>query len=205
MRKYTYILSATINITEEESVSEIMSYQLWNMDRRRIIAMVVGSLVYAILWALGYWVNLPNLLNVSIAPAVAIPIFCGLIWGPTVGFVVGVLGLFLGDFLVPDLSFAAYWDFGAGLLGFVAGLSTLALKFFQSWRDYVVAELWALLAIFISADYTVSHQVLYEGVSGNAWEALFVPLFRSNSVNALILVPILIWIYHRFNRAKIAI
>ncbi|MEM7034565.1 MAG: ECF transporter S component [Chloroflexota bacterium] len=183
-------------------MANLMSHQVWGVDRQRLIVIVVGSIVYAILWSLEYLLNLPNLLNVSILPAVAIPIFCGLIWGPTVGFIVGALGVFLGDYFVTDIDFALYWDFGAGLLGLIAGLSTTTARFFQSWRDYLVAELWVLLSIYVSLDYTVSRQVLYEGAS-SGWDALFVDAFRNLSINALILVPVLIWIYYRFNKQKV--
>ena len=86
----------------------------------------------------------------------------------------------------------------------MAGLSTITARFFQSWLDYVVAELWVLVSIYISLDYTVSHQVVFEGVAGDqAWQALFVPSYWNNSLNALILVPILVWIYYRFNKPRI--
>jgi len=179
-------------------MSEVRLSGLWAMDRRRLIFIVIGGLIYGLLWALSHLVTLPNLLFISIRPAVAIPIFCGLMGGPVVGFGVGALGLFLGDFIVPGPAFAAYWDVSAGLLGLIAGLAGLTIKAYRSWWSYLAAELWALAAIYVSLDYITTRQVTYEALSQDPWASIFIPAFWSNSVNALILVPILIWGYHRF-------
>ena len=177
-----------------------MSAQPWQLNRHNLTVIVLGALAYASLWALTQLLSLPNLLVVSLRPAVAIPLVCGLLWGPVVGFGVGFLGMVLGDFVVSD-NFPIYWDVGAGLLGAVAGCGALLLKSYTSWRSYLAAAAWSLLAVYVSLDYTVTRQVIYESLpAAAAWEGIFQPALISNSVNALILVPILLWLLRRFAR-----
>ena len=174
--------------------------RLWSIGRSQLVVMIVGALIFGAIWALERQLTLPNFLFISIRPSVVVPLVCGLMWGPLVGFVVGALGLFLGDFMVPGPDFPLYWDVGAGLLGLVAGLSILAIKHFRSWRGYVAAEVWVLVAIYLSLDYVTIRQTTYEGPIQDAWNAIFMPVFISNSVNALILVPIVIWVIQKIKR-----
>lgn len=174
--------------------------RLWSIGKSQWLVMIAGALIYGALWALERQLTLPNLLFISIRPSVAAPLVCGLLWGPVVGFVVGALGLLLGDFVVPGPEFPIYWDVGAGLLGLVAGLSALVIRDFRSWREYVAAEVWALVAIYVSLDYVTIRQATYEGPIQDPWNAIFMPAFISNSVNALILAPILIWVLQKIKR-----
>ena len=170
---------------------------LWRLDRQRSFIALIGALIYGLLWSLGHLLTLPNLLFISIRPAVAVPIFCGLMWGPVVGFIVGALGLFLGDFITP-LDFPLYWEVSAGLLGLTAGLAGFFGLDYRSWRSYLTAEIWALIAVYVSLDYITVRQVAYEALSQDPWGAIFMPVFITNSANALVLIPILIWVYRRW-------
>jgi membrane-bound metal-dependent hydrolase YbcI (DUF457 family) len=64
----------------------------------------------------------------------------------------------------------------------------------------VAAEVWALVAIYVSLDYVTIRQATYEGPIQDPWNAIFMPAFISNSVNALILAPILIWVLQKIKR-----
>jgi len=172
---------------------------LWTVDRQRGAAMLAGAAAYGLLLWLTDALQLPNLLVVSLAPAVAIPIFCGLVWGPVAGFVAGALGSALANLLSPGLAPGLFWMMGHGLLGLVAGISLLLGRDYRRWTDYLLAEVWTLAAVYISLDYRVLREVSYGALSPSAaWEGVFGPALLSHSVNALILVPALLWLYHRW-------
>ena len=172
---------------------------LWAMDWRRITGMLAGAAAYGLLLWLTDALQLPNLLIVSPAPAVAIPVFCGLVWGPVAGFMAGALGSALANWLSPGLAPGVFWAAGHGLLGLVAGISLLWGRDYRRWTDYLLAEVWALVSVFVSLDYRLLGEVSYGGLSPSAArEGVFGPAFLSHSVNALILVPVLLWLYHRW-------
>ncbi len=172
---------------------------LWTVDWRRITGMLVGAVIYGLLLWLADALLLPNLLVVSLAPAVAIPIFCGLVWGPVAGFGAGALGSALANGLSPGLAPGVFWAVGHGLLGLVAGISLLMGRTYRRWTDYLLAEVWTLVSVFVSLDYRMLGETSYGGLSASAArEGVFGPAFLSHSVNALILVPVMLWLYHRW-------
>ncbi|MFQ5578362.1 MAG: ECF transporter S component [Anaerolineae bacterium] len=176
---------------------------LWQVNRKQVIIMLAGAVVYGLLAWLTNIAQLPNLLVVSLRPAVAIPIVCGLVWGPLVGLGVGGLGTLLADFLTPGASVTLYWAVGGSLLGLAPGLAMPAMQQYRTWRRYLLAEAAALAGVYLSLDYTVVRQVTYESLApAVAWDGIFGPAFVSNSVNALILTPLLLWLYYRVFRSR---
>jgi uncharacterized membrane protein len=170
---------------------------LCKLSGQQIIIIVAGAIIYGLLSWLDSTVQLPAILIVTLKLAVVVPIFCGLIGGSVVGFLVGFLGSILADVLNPELSFLLYWYVGSGLLGLIPGIGASFLRLSRSWQCYLLAELMALAGVYVSLDYLVSRQVIYEALPpASAWEGIFSPAFLNNSVSALILTPILLGIYH---------
>ncbi len=96
---------------------------LWVFGTRQVVYSAVGAALYGVLsWATNV-IQLPSVSLVSLRPAVVIPVFFGLAFGPAVGFFTGFVGNVLGDALTGWGVFPI-WDLGNGLIGLVPGLLT---------------------------------------------------------------------------------
>jgi uncharacterized membrane protein len=96
--------------------------RLWSIGTREVVYMAIGAALYGVLsWATNI-IQLPSVSLVSLRPAIVIPIFFGIVFGPAVGFFSGFVGNILGDALTGWGVFPI-WDIGNGLIGLVAGLS----------------------------------------------------------------------------------
>ena len=94
----------------------------WRVGTREVVYMAIGAALYGVLsWATNI-IHLPSVALVSLRPAIVIPIFFGIVFGPAVGFFTGFVGNVLGDALTGWGVFPI-WDLGNGLIGLVAGLS----------------------------------------------------------------------------------
>jgi uncharacterized membrane protein len=115
--------------------------RIWKVSTREVVFMAIGAALYGVLsWATNL-LQLPSVSLVSLRPAIVIPIFFGVVFGPAVGFFTGFVGNVLGDALTGWGVFPI-WDLGNGLIGLVAGLS---LSFKE--RPRVVDILTALVAV----------------------------------------------------------
>lgn len=95
---------------------------LWKFGTREVVYAAIGAALYGVLsWATN-WLQLPAVSNVALRPAIVIPIFFGIAFGPAVGFFSGFVGNVLGDALMGWGVFPI-WDIGNGLIGLVAGMS----------------------------------------------------------------------------------
>lgn len=95
---------------------------LWRVGTREVVYMAIGAALYGVLsWGTNI-IQLPSVSQVALRPAIVIPIFFGVVFGPAVGFFVGFVGNVLGDALTGWGVFPI-WDIGNGLIGLVAGLS----------------------------------------------------------------------------------
>jgi hypothetical protein len=96
--------------------------ELWKFGTREVVYAAIGAALYGVLsWATN-WLQLPSVSNVALRPAIVIPIFFGVAFGPAVGFFSGFVGNVLGDALMAWGVFPI-WDIGNGLIGLVAGFS----------------------------------------------------------------------------------
>lgn len=95
---------------------------LWRVGTREVVYMAIGAALYGVLsWATNV-VQLPSVSEVALRPAIVIPIFFGVVFGPAVGFFSGMVGNILGDALTGWGVFPV-WDVGNGLIGLVAGFA----------------------------------------------------------------------------------
>jgi uncharacterized membrane protein len=121
---------------------------LWRVGTREVVYMAVGAALYGVLsWATNL-IQLPSISLVSLRPAVVIPIFFGITFGPAVGFFSGFVGNILGDALTGWGVFPT-WNLGNGLMGLVPGL-IMAFRNRERATDAVLAIV-ALVAAFAMA------------------------------------------------------
>ncbi|MEZ4679229.1 MAG: ECF transporter S component [Caldilineaceae bacterium] len=189
----------------------------WLIGRREIIAMAVGICLYAGITAVTSFANLGEAIGGDLRPAIAIPIFFGFVFGPIVGFVVGALGNLLYDAYAgwlhfpPDPRTGSWlldlatglllnWEIGNGLIGFIPGLRALYHRRYRSWRE----QLWAL--IFLTAGISAgvgfaafTDIFLYPDIGIATFMTQFPPIVRVNLINALLLVPLLLYNYERLD------
>jgi uncharacterized membrane protein len=98
----------------------------WEVGTRQVVWMAIGAALYAVFsWLFnGTVFVVPSLSQVSLRPAIAIPMFFGYAFGPVVGFFTGAVGNMFGDALT-GFSLSPQWSIGNGLVGFIAGLPFL--------------------------------------------------------------------------------
>ena len=99
---------------------------MWEVGTREVVYMAIGAALYAIFSYLfnGTVFVVPSVSQVSLRPAIAIPMFFGYAFGPVVGLFSGAVGNMFGDALT-GFGLSPQWSVGNGLVGFVAGLSWL--------------------------------------------------------------------------------
>ena len=97
--------------------------QIWEVGTREVVYMAIGAALYAIFSYLfnGTVFVVPSLSQVSLRPAIAIPMFFGYAFGPVVGFFTGAVGNMFGDALT-GFGLSPQWSIGNGLVGFISGL-----------------------------------------------------------------------------------
>lgn len=101
--------------------------QVWEVGTRQVVWMAIGAALYAVFsWLFnGSVFFVPSLSQVSLRPAIAIPMFFGYAFGPVVGFFTGAVGNMFGDALT-GFGLSPQWSLGNGLVGFIAGLALLS-------------------------------------------------------------------------------
>ncbi len=97
----------------------------WDVNAQKIVYMIIGSVIYGVFaWMFnGVTFNIPALSQVSLRPAVVLPVFFGYMFGPAVGFMVGAGGNLVGDLFVGTVS--PHWTLANGLIGLFAGMPAL--------------------------------------------------------------------------------
>jgi hypothetical protein len=98
----------------------------WEIGTRQVVWMAIGAALYAVFsWLFNGTVFLvPSLSQVSLRPAIAIPMFFGYAFGPVVGFFSGAVGNMFGDALT-GFGLSPQWSIANGLVGLIAGLPML--------------------------------------------------------------------------------
>jgi energy-coupling factor transport system substrate-specific component len=98
----------------------------WEVGTRQVVWMAIGAALYAVFsWLFNGTVFLvPSLSQVTLRPAIAIPMFFGYAFGPVVGFFTGAVGNTFGDALT-GFGLFPQWSIGNGLVGLIAGLPLL--------------------------------------------------------------------------------
>ena len=98
----------------------------WQVGTREVVWMAIGAALYAVFsWLFNGTVFIvPSLSQVSLRPAISIPMFFGYAFGPVVGFFSGAVGNMFGDALT-GFGLSPQWSIGNGLVGFIAGMAML--------------------------------------------------------------------------------
>lgn len=149
---------------------------IWEFGTREVVYAAIGAALYGILsWATNLF-PLPSISLVSLRPAIVIPVFFGVTFGPLVGFFVGFVGNILGDALT---GWGVYplWDVGNGLIGLVAGLIAAFTNRRQSLNvlTVAVAGLALLASVVILVNYNFALENSFTGESSIVGPLWWVP------------------------------
>jgi energy-coupling factor transport system substrate-specific component len=167
--------------------------KLWVVGKREAIAMTVGALLYGFFGWATTGLRIPGPFDSQIRPGVAIPLFFGAVFGPVVGFVTGFVGNVLIDGLGRGEIFW-HWAIGNGIMGLVAGLAANSYRRLDSPRAIGMAVLYSILGVIAGMGFAAVADIwgrpeLVQDLS-DSWNA-FYPVAVSNSIAAIVLVPLL--------------
>lgn len=169
---------------------------VWGIEIRHIVYMALGAALYAGLSYVTNLLKLPAPSNVSLRPAIVIPIFFGVVFGPWVGLFTGFVGNIIGDFLSGFGGPWWNWDLGNGLIGFVAGLVIyLTWARYRRVQNIVLAEVFGVLGILVGMAFASYTDIWLVQFTVEAATAQFVTSIVSNIINGVILLPILLVAY----------
>lgn len=148
---------------------------IWEVGTREVVMMAIGAVLYGIFaWATNVF-QLPSVSFVSLRPAVVVPIFMGLSFGPVVGFFSGAVGNIIGDALT---GWGVYpvWDLGNGLMGMIPGL-IWAFQDRKKATDRMLMLVGGLMALFVILSFVfpdVSHP--WQDVTAGQWAPILLIL-----------------------------
>lgn len=168
---------------------------LWEFGTREVVYAAIGAALYGVFsWATNF-IPLPAAGNITFRPAVAIPMFFGVVFGPWVGFLTGFVGNMLGDF-ISGFGFWWSWDLGNGLMGLIPGLIAAGITSYRDRSTILKAEIFVVLGAAVGMLVPSLLEIPLSGISLNtALVGYFLPAAIGNIVVGLILVPILLVAY----------
>ena len=168
---------------------------MWTFGTREVVFAAIGAALYGVLsWATNI-LALPAAGNISLRPAVAIPMFFGIAFGPVVGFLAGFVGNVLGDFL-SGYGFWWAWDLGNGIMGMIPGLIFMMMTDYKSWPNIWKAEVMVVIGAVVGMLVPSLLEIPLSGIDLNtAIVGYWMPAAISDTINGLIIVPILMVAY----------
>jgi energy-coupling factor transport system substrate-specific component len=135
-------------VEEPMEVQSTPRGDLWKVTTRAVVYMAIGAALYAAFNLVTNRIVIPGAQNVSLRPGIVIPIFFGVLFGPIVGFFVGLVGNFISDLLT--YGFFWNWTLGNGLIGFVAGLTPMVVAgAYRKWPNMVAAAVMSAIGILV--------------------------------------------------------
>jgi uncharacterized membrane protein len=127
--------------------------------------MAIGAALYAVFSYLfnGTVFVVPSVSQVSLRPAIVIPMFFGYTFGPVVGFFTGAVGNMFGDALT-GFGLSPQWSLGNGLVGLIAGLAMLYTDKKKALNNVLIisAVLTALATIIYFIGKAVPNMLFYD-------------------------------------------
>jgi energy-coupling factor transport system substrate-specific component len=176
-----------------------MSRKIEFLSVTGIVAMGIGTALYAAFNVFFNIFQLPGTQLVALRPSVAIPMFFGFVFGPIVGFVAG----FLGNVISDAISWGGFWwnwDIGNGLLGLIPGLVIFMIKKeeMSTSKGLILSSILSIIASIIGMGFaSYTDYIFGYGISTieEATYALFLPAAITDAINGAIITPILVAAY----------
>jgi energy-coupling factor transport system substrate-specific component len=178
---------------------EKLHSSIWNVGVARVVYMALGAALYAGLSIATNFMQLPSVGHVSLRPAIVIPLFFGVVFGPIVGLFTGLVGTFLSD-LISGYGVWWNWDLGNGLIGLIAGLALYStfhgLGRYNKTRLIIIAEVLGGIGILIGIGFGSYTDIWVSKYTFAGALSEFIPASISDLICGLILLPIFLVAYN---------
>jgi hypothetical protein len=173
---------------------------IWVVGTREVVYMAIGAALYAIFSYIfnGTVFVVPSVSQVSLRPAIVIPMFFGFTFGPAVGFFTGAVGNMFGDALT-GFGLSPQWSLGNGLVGMIAGMAWLFKDKKKSLNTVLIISVVvaAVATILYFMNRGQSNMMFYDvdnGIFGDAPISMFAGL---SAVIGLVLVLIIRFVFKK--------
>jgi hypothetical protein len=154
----------------------------WAVGTREVVYMAIGAALYAVFSYLfnGTVFVVPSVSQVSLRPAICIPMFFGYAFGPVVGLFSGAVGNMFGDALT-GFGLSPQWSVGNGLIGMISGMIALYVDKKKAMDAvlYISAALAAIATLLWVLNPTLANMMFYDvdaGIFGDAAISAFAGL-----------------------------
>ena len=154
----------------------------WTVGTREVVYMAIGAALYAVFSYLfnGTVFVVPSVSQVSLRPAISIPMFFGYAFGPVVGFFTGAVGNMFGDALT-GFGLSPQWSVANGLVGMISGMAALYIDKKKAMNTvlYVSAGLAAVATLLWIFNPDLSNMMFFDvdnGIFGDATISTFAGL-----------------------------
>lgn len=174
-----------------------MNKKLWQFGTREVVFAAIGAALYGVLAFATAALQIPSAGNVSVRPAVVIPMFFGVVFGPIVGFIAGFLGNIIADLLSGGAGgFWFWWHLGNGLIGFFPGLIFATIVNYRDIGSIIRAEIMVVVGVFVGMGIASLSDMWVSGMDFSSIVTVdFIPAFITDIIWGLILLPILMVAY----------
>ena len=169
----------------------------WDITTRTIVYAAIGAALYAVFNWISFGFVSPGTQEVSVRPHYGLLTFFGFAFGPVVGFLTGLVGNIVGDFLSGYGAFTSWhWSLANGVAGLVAGL----LGVWTAGRATSTGSraLWAAIAGVVAT--VIGFIVIFLGLwvtpemdFNTILTTEYFPVILSNSIAAAVVTPILVF------------
>lgn len=172
-----------------------MEKKWYTFGTREVVFGALGAALYGVLsWATNA-LALPAAGNIALRPAVCIPMFFGIVFGPWVGLISGLVGNIIGDAL-SGWGFWIWWDIGNGLMGMVPGFAAQMITSYRDAKSLIIADIFVILGAVVGMGFASLSEIFTSGIDfATAFGGYFLPAAFTDIVNGIILVPILMVAY----------
>jgi uncharacterized membrane protein len=174
--------------------------KMWEVGTREVVYMSIGAALYAIISYLfnGTVFVVPSISQVSLRPAIAIPMFFGYAFGPVVGFFTGAVGNMFGDALT-GFGLSPQWSVGNGLVGMIAGMVYLFSDKKRSMDTVLIIS--GVLAVLATAIFFLNREnpnMLFFDPGNNIFGDQQISLFAGlSAVVGLVLVLVVRFLFNQ--------
>jgi uncharacterized membrane protein len=171
----------------------------------QVLAGFAGAGLYATISWLTNYMQLSGTTDISLRPGIVIPIVFGLRFGPLAGFITGAVGNTIGDALTSGTTYWN-WSLGNGIIGLVAGAYAFRWHTYWGLRQYTLAVAVGCAGIAIGIGLAAGLDIWVCGSAapsdnctvvpftmGSALNLEFLPAVKTNVINTLILLPLLLY------------
>ena len=169
----------------------------WDITTRTIVYAAIGAALYAVFNWISFGFVIPGTQEVIVRRHYGLLTFFGFAFGPVVGFLTGLVGNIVGDFLSGYGAFTSWhWSLANGVAGLVAGL----LGVWAAGRATSTGSraLWAAIAGVVAT--VIGFIVIFLGLwvtpemdFNTILTTEYFPVILSNSIAAAVVTPILVF------------